>query len=252
MQAQGPYLIDPGQLPGSYNFEVPVNVGPGSYVELINLSAYDLHIRIDRGDFTMPARKQWLIPMSESAYGQQQMNITPINQYVPVNPDANNVFAQINTAVNTLQPILWVNVYQQGEIEPYPPIDLGQAVGWPQGPLQLASAQAATGNPLTLTVPPNVSLPSYQNVYIFGFDLTATQPTAAFQTPNIQIANLFGGTANYALGAQGATAANGQIPGLFPRFNPPIWGKNGQSVVFSLPSLNSAIDLNVWYALGGI
>lgn len=254
MNTVGPYTLNPYiasfQGTSANNIAVPILVGKNGYVEVINLSDYIIQLAFQsKGSAIQESNSKVLYKITADIQGTQmiQLSAPPFfnNQFrSPQPPETQSASGQVHN-------LIWFNVYEEGEIEPYSPVSLQ-----PYNPLRTAVLTAtASSAPITLTVPTTISQfgAPVSICYVTGFDLTASAPAANTITSlvisGIQAYDGGSTSLNYTI----AQLVNVIFPPIIIRFPAPIVatisGSVSSPIVFTLGNMQTQVSLNVYYFL---
>lgn len=258
MNTVGPFTLNPYinsfQGTSANQIPVPITVGRGGLVEVINLSDYVIQLGFQsKGNVTQEASSKVLYKIVADIQGTQMVQLSAPPYF----------FTQLGSSFTSIQPpstqaasgqlhnLVWFNVYEEGEIEPYSPVSL-----LPYSPKRTAVITATSSSaPLILTLPTTLSVFSapMSICYCTGFDLTADGPGAAVSSTlvisGIQSFDGGSGSLNYTI----AQFTGAIFVPLFVRFPAPlvsiITSQAGNPMVFTLGNLNAKVSLNVYYFL---
>jgi hypothetical protein len=255
MNTQGPYYINPygGQF-GPASRDIPVIVGRFGYVEVINTSFYNIFVTLQSmGTVYQEARSKVLYRLVQESQGTQMVTIL-------ARPNANSPESarQIRLPVSLQNGEtgllgIFINTYEEGEIEPYPP----QALAGAAAPSSyFASADGTAGFSLVL---PNTSTffgvaAPLGTCDLLGFDCTLSFPSTS-ASGALVISNLNnqpdGSTIlSYQIGQFTASINQENVAPLLVRYPTPLPNFLGSQITFTVPNISSAhIYLNAYYSL---
>lgn len=196
MNTFGPYVINPYQInTGAFDansIEIPLQLSAGALFEVLNWSNFFVKISLQaRGSVIQDPLSKICYRAVQGAFGTQMLSIRIDNifatQFAPVAPLLQPLQEQHNSP--NVGSTLWVNTYEEGEIDWYPPTALQQQQ--PSGTTNFCRGSGAAG--FTVSVPTTGT--RYQGIarpvsYITGFDLTSQQGASAAGGQILTIQNL--------------------------------------------------------------
>lgn len=257
MQSFGPYFV---QL---YQFNqrvVNINSGKASYLEILNYGPAMLQVNFQSGGTLWHGgRKQAIYKLVDQNQGAQTITITipMLFSYVDAFIAPNVPLQILNfTEPSHLSPAnapFFVNIYQDGEIDWYPPFELSSLIN----KVTNFTTHAPAAGPYTLLVPTTATAftltrvpAAFQNTYLTGFDITIDAASAS-TTGTMTITNLQtqdDGSNQLAYRLRSMTVPDAQLYSI--RFPDPISNQSNSQITFNMPSLGDAqIALNVFYFL---
>lgn len=258
MNTQGPYYLSPyGEGPGEFgqiSLEIPVILGRNGYLEVINLSNYNIKVSLQSmGAVTQEARSKVLYKIVQDIQGTQMITLsTPPDGVSPISARFIRLPISYENGETGFFGV-WFNTYEEGEIEPYGPVSISNP------PAQSSYfISKSSGAPLSLTLPNTATyygVPANLGTCdLIGFDLTSTGATAANASFLLNIGNLNNQPdGSTALFYQQAAASGASIVPLIVRFPTPIPNFGGLQITFNLTAsagfAGATFDLNAYYTL---
>lgn len=259
MKSYGPFVLQPyidSSLGASANsMQIPIQVGVGGYIEVINLSDYLIQLTFQSQGSVFQESNSKVLYRAVEALGTQVVQvIVPKYMLSQFNPAQS--FPETQSASGQLHNMLFLNVYEAGEIDPYSPVSL-QAMN----PKRIAQVNIS-GNfttTQTLTIPDTFTAfgAPVSVCYCLGFDFTAGAPTAA-TTSVLTISNIEGfdggATQMFYVFAAFPTTTYAPVSIRFaqPLVNRPIFNPTTGTdapLTFSLTATQATTALNVYYYL---
>lgn len=243
MYTLGPFnLLEIGSPPT----QITVNVGKNGFVEILNYTGFLFQVGIGTfGTCWHDAYGRAIYPI-QNAMGPQTISIG-----IAVSPDIDSCFGQPNLLFQEASGFgdiigrYYINVYQEGEAQWYPPYSMTNPV--PQM-LSGYATKTAVGASLSLSLPIQAPVGGLGRCYLTGFDFTCginTTPTSATLTLTNVIAQESGSSS---LAWRFTTGANG-LPLQQVRFPAPIPNDPGNQPTYSIGSLGATAILNAYYYL---
>ena len=250
MYSVGPFNVNPF-LSRYPNSPVPLQVGRNGLVEVINLTAFDIFVSLPvLGTIFQESRSKVVYRASEATQGAQLLS---------VQRTASGTFANIPNRVVRVPYVgqngeigflgIYVNVYEEGEIEWYPPVALSP----PASQTCFYESTFSTTN-LSFSLPTTASFfgapanEAYCN--LLGFDFSGNAPSANISTA-LAITNLNnqpGGSTQLLYKVAANTGQ--QVPHYEVRFSTPIPNFSGQAITFSVSGATGVdMVLNAYYSL---
>jgi len=236
MKRFGPFSTDASFYPDRTSFWYQVQVGRNGLIEFINLSSFDLQVDLPMGSITIEQRSKSIWRLPEAYQGQVPLTVTPVLVYVLQPITGAQFFAN---PVAGIASVLWINTYEEGEIEWYPPASLGSA-----GPGQSFFLSTNT-NPPAITIGPFVAYP-LSGIYLWGLDVTGNQPTAN-SAGVISIAGLVSGTWQIEL----SQVTGVVMQPLLVRWSPPMASTLGGTITLtcSAPMTGANLRTTLYYTV---
>lgn len=254
MNTLGPYIVEPFnflQSQGAENhLQIPVQLSQNGLIEVINLSHFALNLNLQaKGQVVQEPRSKVIYKGVAAITGTQMIDISIPLLYTSANGVGNTLY-NVGLAKNNPSSVVFVNSYEEGEIEWYPPVSLGTSV------LQSISnfmSSGATTSAITLTLPNTANLwvstnPIFAACYLTGFDLSLdNNPTSTAGTMTITgLRQQQDGSNTLFYRLRTTTAA--QIQVITVRYPDPIPNQYGQNIVLNVPALGGAsMTLNAFY-----
>lgn len=229
MKRYGPFSTDASFYPDRTSFWYQVYAGRNGLIEFINLGIFDLQVTLPMGDVTIEARSKSIWQLPEAYQGQVPLQITPVLIYnLQPSPPVTQFFAQ---PVAGTASVLWINTYEEGERDLYPPTSLGAP-----GPGQSFFVSTNT-NPPAITIGPFAAYP-LSAIYLWGLDVTGNQPTAN-SAGVISIAGLVSGTWQMEL----SQVTGVVMQPLLVRWSPPLASTLGGTVALTTSAAMTGANL---------
>lgn len=253
MNTLGPYFLNPYQQnsPASAvgKFDIPIVIGTNGYVEVVNLTNFNCQVTFQsRGTAFQEARSKVLYKMTQAQQGIQMLTLQTPQYQLPNPPRYVRLSVAYQNGETGFLPV-WVNTYEEGEIEPYAPVSLANP---PAQSSFFASKEVHAGGTLVL---PNTftfygTVPSNEGTCdLLGFDYTSNG-SASTSSGNLTITNLN----NQPDGSTSIqyhillTASTGFV--LSIRYPTPIPNFAGTQITFTAPNIGaSGADLIAYYSL---
>lgn len=239
MKHYGPFSTDASFFPDKTTLYYNVFVGRAGLIEFINESMLDITVTMPQGTIIIEQRSKTIWKIPTYLQGQVSIAFAPIYQY-QIQPQG-IAFFQNNPVMGTAS-VLWINTYEDGETEWYPPIALG-ALSSSNGAAFFKSATAPNGVVTNIIIGPFVSYPN-SCIFLWGVDSHAEAPSATANA-TLTISGLIGGQINYEVGA----FLNSFPQQLSVRYSPPLSSTAGGSITVSAPAWTANRFTTVYYTV---
>lgn len=224
---------------GGFYIPITFTTNRGGLLEIINRGSFDLLVNIPTGGQVIQEARSKCIWRLQDLQGQQVVTI-----------QAQMTHDEIYGWNGTFSPFydrFYVNVYQAGEIDWYPPVSL--TIPQIDGGVQSKTVAANGGTSgAILTIPAAVPGPPLTNGYLqlCGFDVEVTA-SGTFENHQMQVSGVGGPTSTLEY-----TIASlvGDTWAFAPRWDPPLTGRANTAIVFTLvvPFTSAITRLNAyWY-----
>lgn len=219
---------------------IPYQLGQYGLVEVINFSPFVINVALGGGNGSINQEQysKCIYRAQQGAMGQLTLTVTPLQCSMNFN----------SSAILGLEPVVIVNTYQDGEIEPYPPFSLNipPAFTCPQ------FASFADVQNTTVTVDGSAGgsyTPPVSDHWLLGFDYSQGAGSAV-SSGDLTIQNLAEtmGSTNGKLLFRLRAETSGPPTLLQVRFPGPLPNNPGFPIQFVCPNLTGVTaNLNVYY-----
>jgi hypothetical protein len=256
VNTQGPYFPHPYNQ-GGLNVvpaqTIPVLVGKNGFIEVINLTGFLLRVGFQSmGTILQEGRSKVIYKIVQDIQGTQMVTlIAPPKAFPALVPGGTGFFSiplSNQAATGPNPPGVYLNSYEEGEIEWYPPVALGAADTQGSYFMQASAVSVALSMLLPNTSTVYGVAPADGICYLLGFDLSSGTP-AAGNTQDLTISNLFqqpDGSSSLLYRYAFQTTA-GIIDRV--RFPTPIPNNFGTQITFAMPSASTTVRVNAYYSL---
>lgn len=241
MNTQGPYYLNPYNSSnfGPPQLDVPIIVGRNGFMEIVNLSNYELIVSLQAmGTVFQEARSKVIYQIVQDIMGTQMLHLVTPGNNTPPSPYPPNRFVRLPVSYQNGETGffgIWVNTYEEGEIQWYAPVPLADP---PSQSSYYASKSGGSG--LSLVLPNTATFfnsvdSALGTCDLLGFDLSSGGATGANASMTLTISNLNNMPDGSTTLSYAAAAATGNsITPIQVRFPTPIPNLLGAQITFSL------------------